>query len=266
MNQLVEKFCNFSLAQSCCEDMKFFISYVSSKYEANAMKAISYVILGCLSLLIFVLLRRNKPKPKPNRPLQYTRSFIIRELHSGNPALLRLATEQYENPKAFDSAHALNALKGELQKDFPDLMILQQKVKELEMLEEEDRAEKILRPALKEATKKQKPHEAYEFEMLIVEVLIYKGGISDLKRGLQCECLADESLKDARRPLFKAIIYSLQGNMKKAEEHWDEFNVVRDPAFGPQIDFVTFKQHVLRLQNATLKVKKKGADLSTFSK
>jgi len=42
------------------------------------------------------------------------------------------------------------------------------------MWEVEDFAERILRPALKEANEKEKPHEAYEFEMLIVEVLIYK--------------------------------------------------------------------------------------------
>ncbi|ESW19900.1 hypothetical protein PHAVU_006G164900 [Phaseolus vulgaris] len=252
MNQLVEKFCNFSLPQSCCEDMKFFISYVSSKYEENALKAISYVILGCLSLLIFVLLRR--PKPKPSRRLQATRSFIVRELHSGYPALDRLMTEQYENPTALNSSFAL---KWELKQDLPDLPILQQKVAELERREEEDCAEKILRAALKKANEKKKPHEAYEFEMLIVEVLIYKGKKSSLESGLQCQCLADESLKDARRPLYKAIIHCLLGDMKKAEEHWDEFNVVREPAFGPQIDFDTFKEHVHRLKNATLKVAEK---------
>jgi len=51
---------------------------------------------------------------------------------------------------------------------------LKQKVRDLETWEVEDYAEKILRPALKEANEKQKPHEAYEFEMLLVEVLIYK--------------------------------------------------------------------------------------------
>jgi len=51
---------------------------------------------------------------------------------------------------------------------------LKQKVAELERREEEDCAEKILRAALKKANEKKKPHEAYEFEMLIVEVLIYK--------------------------------------------------------------------------------------------
>ncbi|XP_027933216.1 uncharacterized protein LOC114188775 isoform X2 [Vigna unguiculata] len=208
MNQVVEKLCNLSLAQSWCEDMQNIISYVSSKYEANATKAISYVILGCFSLLISVLVRRtrSKPKPKPRiRPnrLEATRSFIVRELHSGYPALDRLMTEQYEHPSALDSAHALIR---ELQKDLPDLLILQQKVRELEMWEVEDFAERILRPALKEANEKEKPHEAYEFEMLIVEVLIYKGGISDLESALQCECLADESLKDARRPLYKVVL------------------------------------------------------------
>ncbi|XP_047154562.1 uncharacterized protein LOC124825877 [Vigna umbellata] len=269
MKQVVENFCNLSLGQSWCEDIQNIISYVSSKYEANATKVISYVILGTFTLLISVLLRRTrskpKPKPRPNK-LQSTRSFIVRELHSGYPALDRLMTEDYEHPSAVDSAHALIR---ELQKGLPDLLILQQKVRELEMWEVEDYAEKILRPALKEAHEKEKPHEAYEFEMLIVEVLIYKGGILDLKRALQCECLADESLKDARRPLYKAIIYKMLGNMEKAKEHWDEFTVVRDPAFGRQIemDFDTFTFHVLRLQKATENVTKKRSSInfSTFS-
>jgi len=72
-----------------------------------------------------VLLRRTRPKPKPKTgPNRFhaTRSFIVRELHSGYPALDRLMTEQYEQPSALDSAHALIR---ELQKDLPDLMILQ---------------------------------------------------------------------------------------------------------------------------------------------
>ncbi|BAT87302.1 hypothetical protein LR48_Vigan09g224000 [Vigna angularis] len=267
MKQVVEKFCNLYLAQSWCEDIQNIISYVSSKCEANAPKVISYVILGTFSLLIFVLLRRtrSKPKPRPNK-LQSTRSFIVRELHSGYPALERLMTEDYKHPSALDSAHALIR---ELQKGLPDLLILQQKVRELEMWEVEDYAEKILRPAFKEANEKEKPHEAYEFEMLIVEVLIYKGGISDLESALQCECLADESLKDARRPLYKAIIYKMLRNMEKAKEHWDEFIVVGDPAFGRQIemDFDKFKYHVSRLQKATENVTKKRSSInfSTFS-
>ncbi|WVY95459.1 hypothetical protein V8G54_034547 [Vigna mungo] len=242
MKQVVEKFCNLSLAQTWCEDMQNIISYVSSKYEANATKVISYVILGTFTLFISVLLRRigSKPKPKPKpRPnkLQATRSFIVRELHSGYPALDRLMTEEYEHPTALDSA---NALIRELQQELPDLLILQQKVRELETWEMEDYAEKILRPALKEADEKEKPHEAYEFEILLVEVLIYK-----------------------------AMIYKMLGNMEKAKELWDEFIVVRDPAFGHQIemDFDTFKFHVHRLQEATENVRKKrnSINFSTFS-
>lgn len=125
MKQVVENFCNLPLAQSWCEDMQNIISYVSSNYEANATKVISYVILGTFTILISVLLRRigSKPKPKarPNK-LQATRSFIVRELHSGYPALDRLMTEEYEHPSALDSA---NALIRELQQELPDLLILQ---------------------------------------------------------------------------------------------------------------------------------------------
>jgi len=56
----------------------------------------------------------------------------------------------------------------------------------------------------------------------------------------------------------------LLGNTEKAKEHWDEFVVVRDPAFGPgmQIDFDKFKHHVLRLQNATRKVTEKRSKIN----
>ncbi|KAK7412578.1 hypothetical protein VNO78_04049 [Psophocarpus tetragonolobus] len=267
MKEVVEKFCNFSFARDCCEDMRNLISYVNSKYGENPLEAKSYIILGGLSLLIFVLIRRigSKPKPKPKR-LHATRSFIISELHSGYPTLNRLVIDKYEHPSALDSAFTLMI---ELQKDLPDFMILQEKVRELEMGEQEEIAEKILERAVKEANEKNKPHEAYEFEMLLVEVLIYKGGKSDLENGLKCECLGDESLKDARRPLYKAIIYKMQGYTYKAREQWEEFIKVRDPTFSPdlRIDFDQFNQHVSRLQNATQMVmqKRKTMDSSALA-
>ncbi|CAJ1962190.1 unnamed protein product [Sphenostylis stenocarpa] len=267
MKPVVEKICTFSLAQSC-EAMENFVSYVSSKYEANAMKAISYVILGCVSLLIFVILRwtrtKPKPKPKPEPRVHATRSFIVRQLHSGYPALERLMEEQYENPSVLESAYTLIMQFGN---EFPDLRIIQQKVKELEMWGEEDYAEKILRLALKDANEKQKPHEAYEYEMFLVEVLIYKGGKSDLKSGLKCECLAEESLKDARRPLFKAIMHKMLENRERAKENWDEFIMVRDPAIGHQIDidFDQFEHHVLRLQIATKKAAERKIQINSFT-
>ncbi|KAG4384124.1 hypothetical protein AAZX31_13G200300 [Glycine max] len=97
-------------------------------------------------------------------------------------------------------------------------MILQQDVEDLENSEREVEAENILRQALKKAS--YKPHEAYEIEMLFVDVLIYK-----------------------------AIIHQMLG-IDEAREHWQEFIVVRDPAFRREIDFEQFKRHVERLRQA----------------
>lgn len=49
---------------------------------------------------------------------------------------------------------------------------MKQNVEDLENSEKEGVAENILAQALKKAS--DKPHEAYEIEMLLVEVLIYK--------------------------------------------------------------------------------------------
>lgn len=40
------------------------------------------------------------------------------------------------------------------------------------------------------------------------------------------------------------------GSIKEAKQHWDEFIVVRDPAFRREIDFEQFKRHVERLRQA----------------
>ncbi|KAG4971275.1 hypothetical protein JHK85_037696 [Glycine max] len=89
---------------------------------------------------------------------------------------------------------------------------LKQDVEDLENSEREVEAENILRQALKKAS--YKPHEAYEIEMLFVDVLIYK-----------------------------AIIHQMLG-IDEAREHWQEFIVVRDPAFRREIDFEQFKRHI----------------------
>nr|KYP46848.1 hypothetical protein KK1_031551 [Cajanus cajan] len=222
------------------------------------MPAKSFVILGCLSILIYVLNnRRPKPRKKPNDLLR-TRSFIIREIHSGNPVLDRLIDDDFKqarvNPSALNNADKL--LKEHLQQEFLDLISLQRNAAKLEMSAKEDEAEKILRDALKNATSKNKPQESYEIEMLLVEMLIYKGGKSDLEKALKCKCLEDDSLKDARRPLYKAIIYKMQGNTKEAENCWNEFIEVRDPTFHRpgEIHYKDFEHHVGRLQKAIQEV------------
>ncbi|KAG4956116.1 hypothetical protein AAZX31_15G089700 [Glycine max] len=237
--------------------MKKFINSNYGKISCTILAA------GGLSLLIYVLKRWPKPKPKPeteptlgpkSEPQSMPKlgpksvSIFLRELHGGYRAWNRLETETYKEAQISSAPDSAGALQQELQKELPDLMILQQNVEDLENSEKEGVAENILAQALKKAS--DKPHEAYEIEMLLVEVLIYKGGKQDLETALKCKCLKDESLKDARRPLFKAIIYQMLGSIKEAKQHWDEFIVVRDPAFRREIDFDHFKRHVDRLLQA----------------
>ncbi|KAK7245671.1 hypothetical protein RIF29_40519 [Crotalaria pallida] len=127
------------------------------------------------------------------------RSLFIEGLYGGNLAFERLKEDFHKaqvNPATLANTEIL--LKALLKEEYLDLIKLQQTVAKLEMSRSEDSAVKILREA-KEAHANQ-PHEAYEIEMLLVEMLIYKG---DLKKALECKCLEDEPIKDARRPLYK---------------------------------------------------------------
>ncbi|XP_027338185.1 uncharacterized protein LOC113852136 [Abrus precatorius] len=266
MNQLMEKFCNFSLAQSYCDDGRNFMSHISSKYGINAMPAISFAILG--SLLIYRLNRwlSDSAQPKLN-PVVYTRSMIIREIHSGNEVLDRLVKEDYKkalvNPATLDKAESL--LKALLEEEHLDFMKIQQTTAKLEMSAKEDSAEKILREAVEKAKKTGKPLEAYEIEMLLVEMLIYKG---ESEKVLKCECLKDESLKDARRPLYKVHVpvlpyqaiarCMLNVGTDMAKQDWKQFIEARDPYSStgsrPVVNFETFQSCLQRLQSAIQEV------------
>ncbi|XP_061352449.1 uncharacterized protein LOC133297342 [Gastrolobium bilobum] len=264
MNQMVEKWSYFSLARSYYEDIGNFILSMSSEYGVNARAAIPYVILGFVCLLVYV--SRPKPtspdsllKPKP-KSYDRTRSWIIREIHSGKLVLDRLVegfNKAQVNPATL--ANTENVLKALLEEELLDLIKLQQTVAKLEMSGREDSAVKILEEAAKKAYDAKKPHEAYEIEMLLVEMLIYKG---ELDKASKCKCLKDESIKDARRPLYKAIIYKMlvdtkerNEKEKKAKECWEEFVEVQDPqlkeVYLSQTNFEAFKESVGRLQSAT---------------
>ncbi|KAL2341128.1 hypothetical protein Fmac_009068 [Flemingia macrophylla] len=256
MNKVVEKFCNFSFARSYCEDMGNFFSYVISKHGENAMPAKFFVIIVCLSLFIYVL---KKPKKKSSSCL-LSRAFIIKNIHSFIPSLKGSTEDDFKmtraNLLALDNADKL--LMEHLRQEFPDFVILQRNAAKMEMGAKEDDAEKILRNAFKKANNMNKPHEAYEIEMLLVEILICKGGKSDLETALTCKCLSDDSLKDARRPLFQAIIYQMQKNTVKAKECWDIFievrDPVRDPSYDGPLDYENFASRVGELQDAIKKV------------
>ncbi|XP_045804707.1 uncharacterized protein LOC123897929 [Trifolium pratense] len=268
MNQLVEKMINLSLSSNHYEEIgKLIISYIS-KYEINVNTTILLFVIVILGSLYFSFFSNNNVsnqkhklliKPKPNK-FDRTRSWIIREIHSGEPILNRLKEDFNKacvNPATLkDTEKVLKAL---LNEEYLDLIKIQQAVAKLEMSGSENSAVKKLEEALEKANNANKPHEAYEIEMFLVEMLIYK---RDLEKALNRACLKDESLRDARRPLYKAIIHQMNAYMikskkekkkekKKAIECWEEFVTLRDPPYAEDsYSFKEFKKNVKKLLSA----------------
>ncbi|KAL1288878.1 hypothetical protein AAHE18_20G015800 [Arachis hypogaea] len=261
MKQAVEKFSNFWFAQSLSECVR---NCMTSKYEIDGRTATVYVILGCVSLWIcYVIKRKRRPRLRP-RPTNDddVRSYLAADIvHSG--ALARQRLEDFKaakaNPETLDKAEKL--LETLLEREHPDLVMLQKTVAKLEMSGREDSAVEILTKAIKRANDVNKSHEAYEFEMLLVEMLIYK-----FEEALKCTCLEDEFLKDARRPLYKAMIQEMQGKRGDALASWDEYVHVIDPHVhfdllyvprfleaSPSENFDDFEGKVKRLHKAIIK-------------
>ncbi|MED6183037.1 hypothetical protein PIB30_034259 [Stylosanthes scabra] len=238
---------------------------------------IAYVMVGslgfgCLGVWFLKRMYRSsrlgsRRGPKPDKD-DDVRSYLAADIvHSGELARQRL--EDFKaakaNPETLHNAEKL--LHTLLEREHPDLVMLQKTVGKLEMSGREDSAAEILRKAIKRANDEKKSHEAYEFQMLLVEMLIYKGKPNDLREALRCSCLDDHSLKDARRPLYKAMIYKMLDKTNDAETCWKEYIEVIDPhvhfdliyvprlreASPSQIDFQRFQQKVNRLQAAISK-------------
>jgi len=130
MNQLVEKLINFSLSSNYYEDMRKFILAFTSKYELNintATLAVVIVILGSLYLSTYVSNRRLKRKLKPKTEhYDRTRSWIVRDIHSGKPILDRLKEDFNKarvNPAILK--HTRKALKAIFKEEYLDLIKLQ---------------------------------------------------------------------------------------------------------------------------------------------
>lgn len=166
-------------------------------------------------------------KKRKNRKLKrvLTRSMSIGVLHGGELALQRLV--DYHKAKA--NLQLLNStetkLDALLKEERPDFKKLQRCIAKMEMSGKEIQARMKVQDAVKEARSKGKLHEDYEFDMLLVETLIYQG---EFKDALNCKCLKDEFITDARRPLYKAIINLSLGNSTEGENCWNEFTRIRE--------------------------------------
>ncbi|XP_020577311.1 uncharacterized protein LOC110022610 [Phalaenopsis equestris] len=170
--------------------------------------------------------RRDDAHAESIRPV-LQRSMSIAVLHGGRLALQRIiaAQEARLSDAKLDQAEVefqklLKPVDGRMQ-----FGKLQSVAGKLEMSGKEEVAVALLRKAMEKA----KPHEAHELDMLLVEMLIYKG---DYDEALRCPCLYDEGITDARSALYKAVIYSLKDD-KKAEDYYKSFRETRNKLHWP---------------------------------
>ncbi|PON43751.1 Transmembrane protein [Trema orientale] len=209
------------------------------KYGAlAAATTIPFILIGG-AYLAFAYFNRGSWRRKPN-PRVRKRSVSMAALHGGRIALQRLV--DYQEARA--DTQKLNAAEYELndllQQEYIDFPRMQRIVAKLEMSGNEAKAVQILREEKLKALKEGKAHEAYEIEMLLVEMFIYKG---EFQNAFSCKCLNEEKISDARRHLFKAIIIIALERPRYEElgkQCWERFNEVREDFDDPP----SFKESV----------------------
>ncbi|KAF8108901.1 hypothetical protein N665_0104s0212 [Sinapis alba] len=168
---------------------------------------------------------------RSGRVLQNTlsRSVSMGAIRGGTLALKRLLDLHSYSVETSSLANVEIEFESLLSKENPDFELLQRDIVKMEMSGKEAKGVEILKKALEKARKEEKGHEAYEIEMLLVEMLIYLGNIEE---ALKCKCLEDEVITDARRPLYQTIIHYLSGHPEKQVE--ETFNRFREIQTGLQ--------------------------------
>ncbi|XP_050370799.1 uncharacterized protein LOC126788828 [Argentina anserina] len=190
---------------------------MTTKYGAMASAV-------CASIFVagFYFVRERYQRKEP--PPKLMRSMSMAVLHGGKLALKRLV-EYHEARADKDALHQAECdLKAHLfTKKHPDYKKLQSIVAKLEMSGKEAEGADILEKTTVKLRNERKVHERYETEMLLVEMLIYKG---DYKKALSCDCLRHVEISDARRPLYKAVIYIMLSKYPREEiiDEWKKFH------------------------------------------
>ncbi|KAK3205138.1 hypothetical protein Dsin_019184 [Dipteronia sinensis] len=199
---------------------------INTKYGAMAAATVTpIVVFGSIYIAYAYTSRAWKRRPAVSKVSGVlTRSVSVGVLHGGKMALERLVDYHHARADATLLEDALDNLNKLIQKEHPPFKELQRVVAKLEMSGKEDDAVEKLESALKIAQKEKKPHEAYEFQMLLIEMYIYKG---DFVKALDCKCLNQEKISDARRPLYKAIVHGMLENHEKSRKYFEEFNEIR---------------------------------------
>lgn len=130
-NQLVENLSSFFLSPNYSQDIGKFILSLCSKYgvDVGIVLAFVIVILGCLYLLTHMSNIRPRPRPWPkakSKSLDRTRSWIVREIHSGKP-ILDILKEDFNKARVNPAtlANTEKVLEALLDEEHLDLIKLQ---------------------------------------------------------------------------------------------------------------------------------------------
>ncbi|KAJ4820729.1 transmembrane protein [Rhynchospora pubera] len=199
------------------------------------------VLIACVCLAALVYNKRNHTRPHIGRAEAATnkaanntmlhRSMSIAALHGGKVALQRILDAQEARIDVAGLAGMVEKMKTIISTQPISFNELHRAAAKLEMTGREDDAIKMLQDALDKAQKNKQPHEAYELEMLLVEMLIYKG--NQLDRALQCKCLKEKDISDARVPLYQAVIYTMKCDKTCAQRYYEDFQNIRNKFHWP---------------------------------
>ncbi|XP_013747388.2 uncharacterized protein LOC106450286 [Brassica napus] len=154
-----------------------------------------------------------------------SRSVSMGAIRGGKVALQRLLDLHSYHLDTSSLVNAEIEFESLLSRERPDFGLLQRDIVKMEMSGKEAKGVEILKKALDKAKAEGKGHEAYEIEMLLVEMLIYMGNIEEASK---CKCLEDDFITDARRPLYQTIIYYFRGDpWKQVEEAFNRFREIQ---------------------------------------
>ncbi|KAG6778925.1 hypothetical protein POTOM_015288 [Populus tomentosa] len=201
----------FPLKRNLDVHLENFFNSITVRNKYGAMAATATVIFASV-YIGWAYAKRSCKKQKKKVHGVFTRSMSVGVLHGGKLALERVIDYHRARTDEASLKAAENELKELLIEEHPDFVKLQSTVAMLEMSGKEAVAVGILEKQLQRARKDGKSHVAYEIEMLLVEMHIYQG---EFKKALDCECLSHEEISDARRPLYKAIIYIMLGRPRE---------------------------------------------------
>ncbi|KAG7026464.1 hypothetical protein SDJN02_10464, partial [Cucurbita argyrosperma subsp. argyrosperma] len=221
---------SLAFARDVFEMMKNFLKSfkIQTKYGTTAGATASSVIISGIGLMLIYAYTQRKKEKKTQRV--FTRSMSIGALHGGRIAMKRML--QYHKIRANQEIQHdyLEKLENTMNTDTPDFPHIQNVMAKMEMIGQEDKAIEILKKAVKEAKEKSLSYHEYEYQMLLVEALIYKG---DIEEAAKAECLNHDEPSDVRRLLYKTIIELLLNNPQEAEEEWEKFREMREQFFLP---------------------------------